>query len=299
MNQVAEFKESLAAHGIEVLENVNVSVGLRIKPVTVDFLIRPKTKKELLVTLRLYRMFVSFTPITVVGLRTATVFAGHFGGIVIDTSDYRELTIDNTRVTASAGTALSQLAWESSVQLTGLEQIVGIPGTVGGALHASSQLLQNLDYTVEIFDLLTGEIKKLYHQAEDIDFGYSIFSANRNYVILSATFQLAKATTTIDPTARLRKNVQENMIRFPLHTPSIYVFKENRQRLKEMKLTCNGISFSQKHLGFLLNTDRSTTWEDVIYLLSQAHNNGVPSSTSYLQIITAENAWVDPNQLFT
>ena len=58
----------------------------------------------------------------------------HFSGIVINTMDMVQINVDKTRMIAQSGASLSDVinvAKENS--LSGLEYLIGIPGSVGGA----------------------------------------------------------------------------------------------------------------------------------------------------------------------
>jgi UDP-N-acetylmuramate dehydrogenase len=92
-------------------------------------------------------------------------------------------------------------SWDELVQRTlskglwGIENLSGIPGTVGGGVVQNigaygAALSQTLTW-VEIFDAQAGEIRKLNN--EECVFGYrdSVFKHNSQYVVLRAAFRLS------------------------------------------------------------------------------------------------------------
>jgi UDP-N-acetylmuramate dehydrogenase len=78
--------------------------------------------------------------------------------------------------------------------LAGLENMLGLPGTVGGAVYNNSHHLDKLfgDHIIEV-DVIgsKGEIKKYTQKELQFDYDYSIFHKTKE-TILSATFQLKR-----------------------------------------------------------------------------------------------------------
>ena len=78
--------------------------------------------------------------------------------------------------------------------LAGLEHMLGLPGSVGGAVYNNSHHLDKLlgDHIVEVEVLnLEGKIKKYTQKECQFDYDYSIFHKTKE-IILSATFQLKR-----------------------------------------------------------------------------------------------------------
>jgi UDP-N-acetylmuramate dehydrogenase len=79
--------------------------------------------------------------------------------------------------------------------LSGLEEMLGLPGTVGGAVYNNSHHLDKLfgDHIIEVQAVgQDGKIKKYTQKELKFDYDYSIFHKTKE-VILSATFQLKRA----------------------------------------------------------------------------------------------------------
>jgi UDP-N-acetylmuramate dehydrogenase len=114
-------------------------------------------------------------------------------GMIIRLSapDFGKIEVDRRRITAGGGAVLGRLVTTAVHQgLAGLEMLVGIPGTLGGALHGNAGTHGGdvgqwaMSATVVT---ATGEV----HQRgrDEMDFGYRESSLDEP-VILEATFQL-------------------------------------------------------------------------------------------------------------
>ena len=102
--------------------------------------------------------------------------------------------IDDNIITAESGVMLGKVVKESiKHNLTGLEGLVGVPGTLGGAImmNAGAWGAEISNYLISV-DIVSnnGEIKKLY--PDDIEFKYRYSSFSSNEFILSAKFKLKK-----------------------------------------------------------------------------------------------------------
>ncbi|HEX4149665.1 MAG TPA: UDP-N-acetylmuramate dehydrogenase, partial [Pirellulales bacterium] len=131
-------------------------------------------------------------------------------GLVIRLADpaFAEVQVDGNRLRAGAGVKLGHLISTSVREgLAGLETLVGIPGTLGGALHgnAGSRGGDIGQWTCRATVMTqTGEI--IERQREDLVFAYRQSSLDE-LVILSADFQLERG----DP-EELTKRMQKQWI---------------------------------------------------------------------------------------
>ena len=108
-------------------------------------------------------------------------------------------------ITAGGGAALSHVISTAAREgLAGLEPLVGIPGSVGGALHGNSGR-QHADIGQWTYSATTmtrtGEI--VQRKREDLQFAYRQSSLNE-LVILSAEFQL-EPEDSVEITKRMQK----------------------------------------------------------------------------------------------
>jgi len=116
--------------------------------------------------------------------------------IITPAKALKSLTIKNNIISAESGTMLGRMVKEAiKHNLTGLESLVGVPGTLGGALMMNAGAwgseISNYLISVEVINT-RGEIKKLY--PENIEFKYRHSSFKSDEFILSAEFKLRKAT---------------------------------------------------------------------------------------------------------
>ena len=104
------------------------------------------------------------------------------------------LVINSPYIDAEAGVMLGKLVKETIKQnLTGLESLVGVPGTLGGALTMNAGAfggeISNYLISVDVMRM-NGDIHK--YNAKDINFSYRNSSLKSDEFILSAKFILNK-----------------------------------------------------------------------------------------------------------
>ena len=116
--------------------------------------------------------------------------------IITPAKSLKSLSIKKNTINAESGVMLGRLVKEAiRHNLTGLESLVGVPGTLGGALmmNAGAWGSEISNYLVSVDVINTnGNIKTLYPQ--DIDFKYRYSSFKSSEFILSAKFRLSKAS---------------------------------------------------------------------------------------------------------
>ncbi|MEM7235250.1 MAG: FAD-binding protein, partial [Planctomycetota bacterium] len=100
---------------------------------------------------------------------------GEFERPVISTVKLRDLSISGRRIRAESGVRIGTLIGRSiEAGLEGLEDFVGIPGTVGGAVAMNAGCpvrgFGDLVRKLGLVDLATGELYEL--EGESVDWGY-------------------------------------------------------------------------------------------------------------------------------
>jgi len=181
--------------------------------------------------------------------------------------------------------------------LLGLEDMLGLPGSVGGAVYNNSHHLKNLfgDHVIEVeaIDKL-GEIKKYTQSELQFDYDYSIFHKTKE-IILSATFQLKRgdkdALWSIANEAVKRRSSTQ-----PLGVPSSGCIFKNIPLADAMRLglpaqagtplrsvgylidkaglkgtRVGGAVVSDVHANFIVN-DGTATSQDVLELIKEIKN---------------------------
>jgi UDP-N-acetylmuramate dehydrogenase len=146
---------------------------------------------------------------------------------------------DSVLIRAEAGMKTSQLVNKSAyLNATGLEGLIGVPGTVGGAIYNNAHYLDFLiaDCVQEITTFHVKNNKEIIFSRENANFAYdqSIFQEDKQLVILSATFFLKKA----DPVLIKEKIAAAQARRLadqPLNLPSSGCIFQNPPNTKHLK----------------------------------------------------------------
>jgi len=117
---------------------------------------------------------------------------GGFPGVVIDLKALGEIRFGaNSQVEAGAGARLNALVKQLvAAGLGGLEELAGIPGTVGGAVVMNAGAgVQSLGQVVTEVEVLSGETVAWRPQAE-LGFGYRHSGLGKDEVITAVRLQL-------------------------------------------------------------------------------------------------------------
>ena len=186
-------------------------------------------------------------------------------GVVVFTNQLAGITCENEQIEVEAGVPLGKLiAFCQKRGLSGLEALVGIPATIGGAvaMNAGANDVEIADCidSVTFYDVVKDEILK--YSKTDFHFAYRhTLCHEREGVILSATFSLARKSPslirqTIFEVASLRKAKQ------PLDYPSAgSIFKRPFPYYAPVLIERAGLKgkcigdamVSTKHAGFIIN----------------------------------------------
>ncbi|HEY3966049.1 MAG TPA: UDP-N-acetylmuramate dehydrogenase [Planctomycetaceae bacterium] len=201
-------------------------------------------------------------------------------GVVLHLSDpiFSRIEVDGNRITAGAGASLSQLISQTvKAGLAGLDVLVGIPGTVGGALHGNAGGKSgDIGQHVRTARVLTIAGEVFVRQEDELSFAYR-FSSLNELIILEACFELHPE----DPeeiTRRMRKLWIMKKATQPLTFQSAgCVFKNPRGMsagwlieqagLKGTKV--GEVEFSDRHANFIV-THPGATSQDVLKLIDLA-----------------------------
>lgn len=201
-------------------------------------------------------------------------------GVVLHLSDpgFSQVAVDGTSVTAGAGALLSHLISESvKAGLAGLDALVGIPGTVGGALHGNAGGKSgDIGQHVRSVRVLTIAGDSFVRQEDELAFAYR-FSSLNELIILEARFELHFE----DPeeiTRRMRKLWIMKKATQPLTFQSAGCIFKNPRGMSAgwlieqagLKGTRVGeVEFSDRHANFIV-THPGATSKDVLQLIDLA-----------------------------
>jgi len=217
-------------------------------------------------------------PVLVIGAGSNLLVSdkGFYGVVLRLKGDFTEIefsTQDNdmVKVKAGAGTMLQFLIKRSAdYGYTGFEPLIGIPGTVGGALVGNAGTpngtISDFFESATVIDI-SGYVKTL--KKDEVKFGYRT-SNLEGKIVLWAEF-LIKKSTKEEVIEKINKNLLERTKTQPLGTfnaGSIFKNPEGKfagKLIEECGLKgfrIGGASVSEKHANFILN-DGSATSADV------------------------------------
>ncbi len=202
-------------------------------------------------------------------------------GIVITLGkSFRKLEISGNIIYAESGVMLGHLVKESIKRnLSGWESMIGVPGTLGGALIMNAGAfggeISNYLINVDVMTL-SGKIKQ--YDAGDIDFSYRHSTFKENEIIISANFELIEASPEMISEKRDMASKGRKMNQ-PLRFRSAgSVFKNPKPDLAAgylidkagLKGTRSGeAEISTQHANFFINHGQAKA-SDIINLISIA-----------------------------
>jgi UDP-N-acetylmuramate dehydrogenase len=202
-------------------------------------------------------------------------------GLVINVSEtFCEISWDHETAIAQCGAMLNMLVNQSiDRSLTGLEELCGIPGTIGGAVimnaGAFSMCVENVVEWVRYFDIATGKIITCSKAA--MQFGYRTSLLKDKQVIVLTTGFVFNHSKTHEELVSIRSTtLSKRKEKQPLEYPNCgSVFKRPMNNyagtliekcgLKGMRI--GGAEVSVKHANFIINRDNGTS-EDVRSLIA-------------------------------
>lgn len=203
------------------------------------------------------------------GIKGITIKIGIKKLEIIDKKEYIEVIV-------GAGNKNAELAQKLlKEEITGFEEISGIPGTIGGAIKmnagAHGKEMKNIVQTVTFMDY-EGNIKTLENNKLQFEYRKSMFF-NKKYIILETKLKLNKGNKE-----EIKQKMQEYLNfrkeKQPIEFPSAgSTFKRGDSfitaklidecGLKGYKI--GGAEVSTKHAGFVINSNNATA-KDVLEL---------------------------------
>jgi len=199
-----------------------------------------------------------------------------YHGVIIKTTGLNDIIIHGTRVKVKAGTRLPYLVNElSRAELSGMEQLCEIPGTIGGAISGNAGAFGR-----EIGELFTegvvltpdGNIVKVTQK--DLNFSYRRSDLKKIGILIEATLQLVPSTSDKIKSAmeEFKSRRRETQPIGELTLGSVFKNPEgisagyllDRAGLKGF--TVGGAKFSEKHANFIVNFNNAT-YQDVLELI--------------------------------
>lgn len=190
------------------------------------------------------------------------------------------ISVDDRRMTAGAGAKLGQVVAAAVREgLAGLEALVGIPGTVGGALRMNAGSRSgDIGQWTAAASVMNDAGEVLVRRRDDLVFSYRESSLD-DLVILSAEFELERDDPT-ELTKRMQKQWIVKKSKLPMsHQPAGCIFRNPRGMsagdlienagLKGARV--GGAEVSDRHANYIV-TDEKATAQDVLRLIEQVRS---------------------------
>lgn len=232
-------------------------------------------------------------PVLIMGWGSNILFLDEgFSGLVIGTENMKKIEVDGSGIVAEAGAGLSEVikvAKESS--LGGIEELIGIPGSVGGAsvMNASAFDCEIGEYINTVRVLRNGEELNL----SEFKFGYRESSLS-DEIVLDVEFEFDEKEKS-DIEDKLIEIMEIRRSKHPFISDKIgtcgSVFKNptsiSAGELIE-KSGCKGMSIgrvkvSEKHCNFFL-TEPGATSRDFIDLIGRVRDRVKKNSRFDLEL---------------
>tara|TARA_A100000164_G_scaffold313862_1_gene292860 strand:- start:357 stop:1232 length:876 start_codon:yes stop_codon:yes gene_type:complete len=245
-----------------------------------DLMIFPKSKQDLIKVIEIINE--NKIQLTILGSGSNVLVSdnGIRGAVISLKNSLKQIEVDDNILYAECGTMLGKIVKHAvKNNLIGLENLNGVPGTLGGALIMNAgawggEISENLIH-VEVINSKS-EIQKI--QKKDLNFSYRQSSFNKDDILLSAKFNLQKADKDV---------IKENFIEAqsgrkksqPLNKRSAGSLFKNPKNNSAGKLldeaglkgfSIGDAKISEKHANFFIN-DGDASSRDMLMLIKKAH----------------------------
>jgi UDP-N-acetylmuramate dehydrogenase len=241
-----------------------------------EYLAGPNSRDELAALVRHCRS--EKIPMRVLG-RGSNVLVREEGvpGVVIQLSApaFTEISVDGHILTAGGGALLQQvISMAVREGLAGLEQLVGVPGTIGAAMHGNAGTHGgDVGQWTHAATVMTKSGEIIEHQADDIQFAYRQSSLDE-LVILETQFKLEQEDAD-ELTRRMQKLWIVTKAKQPMSEQRTgCIFKNPRGMSAESLIEQVGMKgarvgeaeVSDRHPNFIV-ANEGTVSQDVIRLI--------------------------------
>lgn len=193
---------------------------------------------------------------------------------------FSQISVDGNRVTAGAAAPLAHVISQSvKAGLAGLDVLVGIPGTIGGALHGNAGGRSgDIGQYVRSVRVLTTTGEQFVRSEDELTFAYR-FSSLNELILLEADFALTPENPD-EITRRMRKLWIMKKATQPLTFQSAgCIFKNPRGMSAGWLIDQAGLKgtrigeaeISERHANFIV-TNKGASSQDVLRLIELARS---------------------------
>lgn len=218
-------------------------------------------------------------PIAVVGSLTNMLISDEpFDGLIMAMSHLKGITIKGDLLTAYSGEMLDYVINRAiEHNLTGLEQLGGIPGTIGGAVAGNAgaygRQIADVFFYADCVDF-NGNLKRFPSYIDRFSYRTSPFT--EGHIIISAAFRLSPSRNTVAARKIKEEYRRERSEKGQYQYPSAGCIFRNPEGYSAGRLidecglkgrTIGGALVSEAHANFIVNKGGATSRD--IYELSQ------------------------------
>lgn len=241
-----------------------------------QFFVEPRDLDELLAVIKCCN--TDDIPLRLLGSGTNLLVRDEgVSGVVLklDPTGFSEISVEGTIVKAGSAALLSALISETvKNSLAGLETMVGIPGTVGGALHGNVGGVDGgIGQFVQSVTVVTSQGEQFTRKEDELTFAYRSSSIDE-LAIIEATFELPQGDTD-EMTNRMKKGWIMKKESQPLsHQSAGCIFKNPRGHSASALIDEAGLKgtkvghaqISDRHANFFITEDGATS-DDLLKLI--------------------------------
>ena len=268
---------------VEYYRNLELSrlstIGIGGIPLCVIY---PSSEEKLILTVRF--LLKNNIPYKIAGGMSNILFSSPLDDVAVIKTDRMNIySVAENIIEVSSGVKLTSLIYNASgIGLGGIEELYGIPGSIGGAIFGNAgaygRSISDFVKSIKIFDTAMDNVKII--PRELIDFKYRSSGLADGEIILSAKLSFVKKDPDLI-TVKLKGIIEDRISRQPYgkrSLGSIFKRKDGFPPISYLidSLGLKGFSFgdaeiSEMHAGFIVNRGGATA-SDVIELISIIKN---------------------------
>ena len=220
-------------------------------------------------------------PLTIIGNGSNLLVTDKGIKGIVTKLDLKEIEVKNLEekieIIVDSGVQLGLLAQKLlKEEITGFEELSGIPGTIGGAIimNAGAHGKEMKDIVTEVAAIdYNGDIHKFTNEESHFTYRHSKFS-NEEYIILQAKLLLEKGNRE-EIKEKMNEYAQYRKEKQPIEYPSAgSTFKRGEDFITAKLIDEAGLKghsigdaqISEKHAGFIINKGNATA-QDVLNLV--------------------------------
>ena len=270
MNEILKFLTENNFNQVKIDEPLKNHTSFKVGGET-KFLVVPETKEQL-VELVFYLKSLSY-PYKILGKGSNILPSDKtYEGVVIKTElALNNMIIEDDIITVGAGYSLVKLAYQMiEEELTGLEFLGGIPGSIGGAIYmnAGAYLKEMKDIVLDVLLIdQNGTLKNVEVEELQYTYRHSIFQSLPSTLIIETRLKAERGNKE-EIASSLQTRRMRRMETQPLDYPSAGSTFRNPKGMHAYQLIdqanlrgykIGGAKVSEKHCNFVVNYNQASS----------------------------------------